>query len=58
MIESVPDTPDPEEYAAAGTGTSLSQRLAALEDKVAAMQRELDALKEAASTQASTDIVE
>jgi uncharacterized protein YceH (UPF0502 family) len=58
MIESVPDTPDPEEFAAAGTGISLSQRLAALEDKVAAMQLELDALKDAASTQASTDIVE
>jgi hypothetical protein len=58
MIESVPDTPDPEEFAAAGSGISLSQRLAALEDKVAAMQREVDALKEAASTQASTDIVE
>jgi uncharacterized coiled-coil protein SlyX len=42
----------------AGTGISLSQRLAALEDKVAAMQRELDALKAAAATQASTDIVE
>ena len=58
MIESVPDTADPEEFAAAGTGISLSQRLAALEDKVAAMQLELDALKDAASTQASTDIVE
>jgi uncharacterized protein len=58
MIESVPDTPEPEEFAMAGTGISLSQRLAALEDKVAAMQRELDALKEAAATQASTDIVE
>jgi uncharacterized protein len=58
MIESVPDTPEPEEFAMAGTGISLSQRLAALEDKVAAMQRELDALKDAAATQASTDIVE
>jgi uncharacterized protein len=54
MIESVADTPDPEEIAVGGAGHSLSQRLAALEDKVAAMQLELDALKYAASARAST----
>jgi uncharacterized protein YceH (UPF0502 family) len=54
MIESVADTPDPEEIAVGGAGHSLSQRLAALEEKVAAMQLELDALKYAASARAST----
>jgi uncharacterized protein YceH (UPF0502 family) len=52
MIESVADTPDPEEIAVGGAGHSLSQRLAALEEKVAAMQLELDALKYAASARA------
>ena len=54
MIESVADTPDPEEIAVGGAGHSLSQRLAALEEKVAAMQLELDALKYAASARAPT----
>jgi len=43
---------------AAGTGISLAQRLAVLEDKVAAMQREIDALQEAASVEVPTDIDE
>jgi uncharacterized protein YceH (UPF0502 family) len=58
LIESVPETPDSVDAVAAGTGISLAQRLAVLEDKVAAMQRELDALKEAASAQVPTDIDE
>jgi hypothetical protein len=45
MIESVPDSPDPEEFAVAHTGGSLGQRLALLEEKVAALRTELDALK-------------
>jgi len=57
LIESVPETPDSAD-AAAGTGITLSQRLAVLEDKVAAMQRELDTLKEAASAELPTDIDE
>jgi hypothetical protein len=52
MIESVADTPEPEEIAVGGTGHSMSQRLAALEEKVAAMQLELDALKYAPSARA------
>jgi uncharacterized protein YceH (UPF0502 family) len=54
MIESVPDAPDAEEFAAAGTGVTLGQRLAILEEKVAAMQLELDALKHAVPAQAPT----
>ena len=57
-IESVPETPDDPDTAAAGTSITLSQRLAVLEDKVAAMQREIDALKDAASEQVPTDIDE
>ena len=53
----MPETPDSAD-AAAGTGITLSQRLAVLEDKVAAMQRELDTLKEAASAELPTDIDE
>jgi hypothetical protein len=49
-IESVPETPDPADPAA-GAHTSLSQRLALLEDKVAEMQLELEALKAAAPAQ-------
>jgi uncharacterized protein len=52
MIESVADTPEPEEIAVGGTGHSMSQRLAALEEKVTAMQLELDALKYAPSARA------
>ena len=52
MIESAADTPEPEEIAVGGTGHSMSQRLAALEEKVAAMQLELDALKYASSARA------
>jgi hypothetical protein len=45
MIESVADSPEPEEFAAAHAGASLSQRLALLEEQVAALRSELDALK-------------
>jgi uncharacterized protein YceH (UPF0502 family) len=58
LIESVPETPDFVDAASAGTGISLAQRLAVLEDKVAAMQREIDALKEAASVEVPTDLDE
>src|SRR6266851_565247 len=59
-IESVPETPDAvdADAAVAGTSITLSQRLAALEDKVAAMQREIDALKDAAAEQIPTDLDE
>ena len=57
-IESVPETPDDLDTAASGTSITLSQRLAVLEDKVAAMQREIDALKEAASEHVPTNIDE
>lgn len=58
LIESVPEPPDAVEAAAAGTGVTLAQRLSILEDKVAAMQRELDALKDAASAPTPTDLDE
>ena len=54
----MPETPDDLDTAAAGTSITLSQRLAVLEDKVAAMQREIDALKDAASEQVPTNIDE
>ena len=57
LIESVPETPDSVD-AVAGTGITIAARLAVLEDKVAAMQRELDTLKEAASAEVPTDIDE
>jgi uncharacterized protein YceH (UPF0502 family) len=52
-IESVPETPESAE-AAPGTSATLSQRLALLEDKVAEMQLELEALKAAAPAQAAS----
>ena len=52
LIESVPETPEPVDFAAVGTGVTLGQRLAILEEKVAALQLELDALKHAAPAQA------
>src|SRR5258708_33847342 len=55
LIESVPETPDFVD-AAAGTGITMAQRLAVLEDKVAAMQREIDAPKETASAQGPPDL--
>jgi uncharacterized protein YceH (UPF0502 family) len=58
LIESVPETPDSVDTAASGTGITMAARLTALEDKVAAMQLELDALKNAASAQASSAAVE
>jgi hypothetical protein len=45
MIESVPDSPDADEPAAAQSGVSLGQRLALLEEQVATLRAELDALK-------------
>jgi uncharacterized protein YceH (UPF0502 family) len=57
-IESVPETPDAVDSAAAGTSITLAQRLAVLEDKVAAMQREIDALKDSASEQVPADLDE
>jgi uncharacterized protein YceH (UPF0502 family) len=60
-IESVPETPDAGDAgdsAAAGTSITLAQRLAVLEDKVAAMQREIDALKDTASEQVTTNLEE
>jgi len=57
-IESVPETPDEVDDAAPGSSVTLSQRLAILEDKVAAMQREIDALKDAAGERIPTDLDE
>ena len=51
MIDSAPETADEAEPAAAGTTTTLSQRLALLEDQVAELRLELDLLKGAALTQ-------
>ncbi|HWJ36548.1 MAG TPA: DUF480 domain-containing protein [Steroidobacteraceae bacterium] len=52
IIESVAETADWTDPPAAGTNVSLSQRLALLEDKVAEMQLQLDALKSAAEASA------
>jgi uncharacterized protein YceH (UPF0502 family) len=51
VIESVPETADPVDPAVAGMTATLSQRLALLEDRVAEMRSELDALKSASPTQ-------
>ncbi|MDP9014797.1 MAG: DUF480 domain-containing protein [Pseudomonadota bacterium] len=51
IIESVPESADPVDSSAAGATPSLSQRLALLEDRVAEMRLELDALKSVAATQ-------
>jgi uncharacterized protein YceH (UPF0502 family) len=45
MIESVPETAEPEESAVPGGAASLSQRVAQLETIVAELRAELDALK-------------
>jgi uncharacterized protein YceH (UPF0502 family) len=45
MIESVADSPEPEESAAGGTQLSLGHRLALLESTVAALRAELDVLQ-------------
>ncbi|HLZ97799.1 MAG TPA: DUF480 domain-containing protein [Steroidobacteraceae bacterium] len=57
-VESVPELPDAVDFAAAGSSITLTQRLAVLEDKVAAMQREIDALKDAASEGVPADLDE
>jgi hypothetical protein len=57
-IESVPETPDDEGPAAAGMGSTIAARLAVLEEKVAAMQREIDALKAAATGQVAGNLDE
>jgi uncharacterized protein len=57
-IESVPETPDDVDAAAAGTNITMAARLAVLEDKVAAMQREIEALRDAASEQAPSAVDE
>jgi len=49
-IESVAETADPVDSAAVGMTATLSQRLALLEDKVAEMRSELDALKSLSPT--------
>jgi uncharacterized protein YceH (UPF0502 family) len=49
LIESAPESPDPVDVVAAGTGQTVGQRLAALEDKVAALQLQIEALADAAS---------
>src|SRR5216684_1228874 len=54
FIARLPRAPGSVDAVAAGTGISLAQRLAVLEDKVAAMQREIDALQEAASVEVPT----
>jgi uncharacterized protein YceH (UPF0502 family) len=51
IIESVPETPDPVDAAVSGITVTLSQRLALLEEKVAEMRAELDALKSASPAQ-------
>jgi uncharacterized protein YceH (UPF0502 family) len=58
LIESVAETPDSVDNATAETSVTIAARLAVLEDKVAAMQREIDALKDAASAQVPADIDE
>ena len=57
-IESVPETPDDVDAAASGTSITIAARLALLEEKVAAMQREIDALRDAASEQAPAAVDE
>jgi hypothetical protein len=51
VIESVPETADPVDAAVAGMTVTLSQRLALLEEKVAEMRAELDALKSVSPAQ-------
>jgi uncharacterized protein len=51
VIESVPETADPVDAAVAGITVTLSQRLALLEERVAEMRAELDALKSVSPAQ-------
>jgi uncharacterized protein YceH (UPF0502 family) len=51
VIESVPETADPADAAVAGITVTLSQRLALLEERVAEMRAELDALKSVSPAQ-------
>jgi uncharacterized protein YceH (UPF0502 family) len=49
LIESAPESPDPVDLVSAGTGQTVGQRLAALEEKVAALQLQIEALADAGS---------
>jgi uncharacterized protein YceH (UPF0502 family) len=49
LIESAPESPDPVDVVAAGTGQTVGQRLAALEEKVAALQLQIEALADGGS---------
>ena len=51
MIESAPESEDPVDPTAVGITSTLSQRLAHLENELAAMRAELDALKATVATQ-------